>query len=252
MEEIQKELDGAKKEVGGTCFRDLHEFNLAMLEKQGWKFIFDLMLWFQEFPKLYFSHGDFLDSEVGHNSSYIWRNIWTSWVWLREEHRWRIGDGRQVQVWKNPWLRDGGSMRVGSLPLPGTKRWNKLLIDELMQPHDIVAILRVPLLESVKEDNPIWFYNKQVFGRTIMRNYGMTKEEPNSKVLVKATTVLDRKVVVDKIHQPILDVSEFRPMNDSNILFSFCNEQIEKEKELELFTTTTFEFHSCIRMIATR
>jgi hypothetical protein len=68
-----------RKEWGGTGFRNIHGFNLAMLGKQGWNFLTnpDAMV-SRIFKAKYFPNGDFLGASLGHNPSYVWRSIWSS------------------------------------------------------------------------------------------------------------------------------------------------------------------------------
>jgi len=57
-------------------FKDLSAFNLAMLGKQGWKFITEPdSLVARIFKARYFPSGSYLTTTVGHNHSYVWRNI---------------------------------------------------------------------------------------------------------------------------------------------------------------------------------
>jgi hypothetical protein len=66
----------APKIHGGMGFKDLSAFNLAMLGKQGWKFITEPdSLVAQIFKARYFPSGSYLTATVGHNSSYVWRSI---------------------------------------------------------------------------------------------------------------------------------------------------------------------------------
>jgi hypothetical protein len=55
-----------RKEYGGLGFRDLHGFNLAMLGKQGWKFMTnrDAMVT-RVFKAKYFPRGDFIGEAMG-------------------------------------------------------------------------------------------------------------------------------------------------------------------------------------------
>ena len=57
-------------------FRSLHEFNLAMLGKQGWKLLTNTKsLVARVYRARYFPNGTFLDAELGSNPSYVWRSI---------------------------------------------------------------------------------------------------------------------------------------------------------------------------------
>lgn len=96
-----------RKEHGGKDFRSPQGFNLAMPQKQCWKFISDPDAMISRiFKAKYFPKGDFWDSQLGHNHSYSWRSIWSSCVLVKEGIRWSIGDGSSIRVWTDPWLRD--------------------------------------------------------------------------------------------------------------------------------------------------
>ncbi|XP_073017378.1 uncharacterized mitochondrial protein AtMg00310-like [Primulina eburnea] len=109
----------AAKEMGGLGFRDFHNFNLAMLGKQGWKFLSNPdALICKVFKAKYYPNGDFLNAKLEHNPSFVWKSIWSSRVVLEKAIRWKIGDGRKIQVWNEPWLREASNMRIESPPHP--------------------------------------------------------------------------------------------------------------------------------------
>jgi hypothetical protein len=85
----------------------MYGFNLAMLGKQDWKLLtnHDTTL-AQVFKAKYYPNEGFLDAKLDHNPSYVWRSIHASQVVVRRGLRWRIGNGTNVRVWKQPWLRD--------------------------------------------------------------------------------------------------------------------------------------------------
>jgi len=57
---------------GGMSFKDLSAFNLAMLGKQGWKFITKPeSLVARIFKARYFPNGTFLTAQIGHNPNYV-------------------------------------------------------------------------------------------------------------------------------------------------------------------------------------
>lgn len=59
------------KEHGSMSFRSLQGFNLAMLRKRGWKCFSDPdVIVSCIFKTKYFSNGDWVESNFGHNPSY--------------------------------------------------------------------------------------------------------------------------------------------------------------------------------------
>jgi hypothetical protein len=46
-----------------------------------------------------------LDAKLDHNPRYVWRSIHASQVFVKRGIRWRIGDGANNNVWRQPWLR---------------------------------------------------------------------------------------------------------------------------------------------------
>lgn len=57
-----------RKSEGGIGFRDLHDFNLALLAEQGWRLMTnDSCLMTQVIKATYFEGGNFLNSNLGGN-----------------------------------------------------------------------------------------------------------------------------------------------------------------------------------------
>ncbi|CAN1804672.1 Putative ribonuclease H protein At1g65750 [Linum perenne] len=162
-----------KKVDGGLGFKDLHAFNLAMMGKQGWKFMTDHgALVTRIFKAKYFPKVDFLSATLRSNPSFAWHSILEAQNLLRRGYRWRIGNGRNIKVWVDPWLKEEDGchitspirwgmeeLRVADLWIPGTYTWDVELLEELFNPRDVAAILRVLPAGDGGQDEKIWHFS---------------------------------------------------------------------------------------------
>ncbi|KAL5565122.1 hypothetical protein UlMin_028286 [Ulmus minor] len=108
-------------ERGGMGFRNLGCFNQALLAKQGWRLIRNPdSLVGKVLKACYFPNGDFLNARKGKHASLVWRSL----VWVREiierGSRWRVGSGRNIDIFKDRWLPEPSNFKVTTPPmLPG-------------------------------------------------------------------------------------------------------------------------------------
>ncbi|KAL6321838.1 hypothetical protein AAG906_035537 [Vitis piasezkii] len=86
-----------RKEESGLGFRNLRDFNLDMLGKQGWNLITKPNSLIARLLKARYSCWDFLSARMGHNPSFTWKRIW---------------NGCSIDVWNNPWLRDAENFKI--------------------------------------------------------------------------------------------------------------------------------------------
>lgn len=85
---------------GGMGFKRLHEFNIALLAKQGLCVLTTReSLVCKILKATYFPNDTFLTAKLGHNPSFIWRSILTSQPILREGVIRRVGNGSDTLVW---------------------------------------------------------------------------------------------------------------------------------------------------------
>lgn len=64
------------KSIGELGFRNFHDFNLSLLDKQGWRFLKrQESLASKVYKARYFPKGNFFDASLGNNPSFVWRSI---------------------------------------------------------------------------------------------------------------------------------------------------------------------------------
>lgn len=117
------------KNRGGMGFGDLSSFNQALVAKQGWRLVrYPNSLMARVMKARYYKNSTFWNAKVGSNPSFIWRSIlWGSQV-IKKGVRWRIGDGRNVFVYKDNWI----SRPVTFKPIPPQNLPAEIVVAELI------------------------------------------------------------------------------------------------------------------------
>lgn len=147
------------KKFGGLGFRKLRDFNIAMLGKQAWRLMQNPnTLVGRVFKAKYYPHTSFLNAKVGNNPSYVWRSIWETQAVIKEGIRWRVGNGKSINIWTKPWLpndEDGflqtekithlESTTVSALLTEDGAKWDEDILNDLFQIRDRELILNIPL-----------------------------------------------------------------------------------------------------------
>ena len=140
-----------------------------MLGKQVWRLLHNKdSLFYKVFKSKYFPDCTILDEGVKLNGSYAWLSILKARrvVWLGL--KWRIGDGKCVRICGDKWLPDSQASRVVSPQknFPNnTKvsalideergRWLEDRVREEFLPHEVKAIISLPLSNLGTEDKLI-------------------------------------------------------------------------------------------------
>ncbi|XP_031125428.1 uncharacterized protein LOC116027784 [Ipomoea triloba] len=143
---------------GGLGFKELRAFNLALLGKQGWRFLTNpASLVAGVYKARYFSNSTFVDAVIGPNPNACWRGIYAAKDLICGGIRRRIGDGASTRIWDSPWLPDSdpciqtlqpqylSTATVSGLINPNTNEWDEEILMDIFEPRDVELIKRVPI-----------------------------------------------------------------------------------------------------------
>ncbi|XP_030502309.1 uncharacterized protein LOC115717464 [Cannabis sativa] len=105
------------KHAGGLGFRDLRDFNLALLGKQGWRLLtHDSSLVGRVFKAKYYSTTTILKAELGDNPSFVWRSKVEAKELLVSCVCRSVGSGESVSILNDPWLPDENPFVLSNHP----------------------------------------------------------------------------------------------------------------------------------------
>jgi hypothetical protein len=160
-------------------FKDLELFNLAMLGKQGWRFItHPSFLCSRVLKSKYFPDVDFMQATIPRSSSATWRAIVAGRAVLSAGLLKRIGDGSSVAIWTNRWVAGTRTMipsgriavdeqaeadslnTVADLIDTENWTWKADVIRRNFISPDADAILNIPLRQGGGDDFWVWGLEK--------------------------------------------------------------------------------------------
>ncbi|KAF5443558.1 hypothetical protein F2P56_036105, partial [Juglans regia] len=158
---------------GGMGFKSLHNFNMALLAKQGWRLLQNEgSLLHRLYKAKYFPNSTFFEAKLGVNPSYAWKGICVAKTWLSEGCRWRVGSGESVFIWKDSWVPGYKLLRrcieteglpasqeeatVDRLICPETRSWKFDTVRALFDPMVAEEILKIRLPFVPCSDKWIW------------------------------------------------------------------------------------------------
>ena len=96
------------KYMGGLGFRDFEIFNLALLARQAWRLLVNPeSLCARVLKTRYYPNGRLEDTVFSTNASQTWQSIVHGLELLKQGLIWRIGNGRSVRIWRDPWIPRG-------------------------------------------------------------------------------------------------------------------------------------------------
>ncbi|CAL8994691.1 unnamed protein product [Prunus brigantina] len=163
-----KALSLAKSE-GGLGFRDLFDFNLALLAKQSWRILNNPhALWVKLLKARYFPDCDFKDATLGHRPSWIWRSLLAGRDTVMNNARRQIMNGESTNIWADNWVPEVGII-TPLVPIPinapqlvseiidvRSGSWNLDSVASYLSWETKRRILAIPVGASRHHDRVIW------------------------------------------------------------------------------------------------
>lgn len=155
------------RDKGGLGLRMAREVNLAFLGKLAWQMIDNEdKLWVQVMKSKYIKDNNFFTVSVQGNASLSWRSIVKSRSVIEQGARWRVGDGRNLNVCSDWWMGDKPLGIIEEIDIPenmacatvsefilNSREW---VIDKLQNllPIEVVNSIRavlIPLSQNVRD-----------------------------------------------------------------------------------------------------
>ncbi|CAA7014604.1 unnamed protein product [Microthlaspi erraticum] len=200
-EKISKPL-----EDGGLGFRDLKNFNLALLAKQLWRiFHYPSSLLARILRGRYFWQSNPLEVKKVNSPSYGWRSMMAARDLLVSGLRRVIGSGANTVVWRDPWILDSkprppiarGTFQdpyllVYHLIDQETKEWKLDTIRQIFSEDDVRRIQGIRPSRVPKADQLVWAHTKSglytvksgyELATTLLNEESLPDQEPSTKAL---------------------------------------------------------------------
>lgn len=159
---------GKPKGEGSIGFKDLWVFNMAFIAQQSWHIMTQTStLLHQVFKAKYFPHSNFMGARIGPSPSYTWRGILEAWRIIREGSRWRVGNGKAINIWADCWLPGHKNLDwhrplgeapdlVESLIDQQTRYWNVALVQKLFPPKIAADVFKMMRCFGGGKEGSLW------------------------------------------------------------------------------------------------
>jgi hypothetical protein len=112
----------------------MHEFNLSLITKLGWKMITKTdCLWVKQLQNKYIKYGDFLSSLISSSASWLWKGIQKIKSFLLAGACLRVSRNSTAPIWSSNCVPFIPSFKPGP-KFPLNKHLPTLLVRDLIDP----------------------------------------------------------------------------------------------------------------------
>jgi hypothetical protein len=161
---------GMAKDRGGMGFRDLVNFNLALLATQCWRLLKSPdSLTAKIIKAKYYPNSSILEANLGSEPSFAWRSIHSARSLLEKGLIWRIGNGQSVKIWGDRWIPIPSTYKIQSPPRDlnqmskvcdlidkENEEWNQQLLARNFTKEEMTAINTIPISLLSQPDVQVW------------------------------------------------------------------------------------------------
>ncbi|XP_027181659.1 uncharacterized protein LOC113780035 [Coffea eugenioides] len=160
-----------EKKVGGLGFKDLQNFNKALLAKQVWRLVSKPNLLVSKVLRAKYCHKDSIfRCKVPKCASWIWQSLMNVRDFVQNGTRKKIGNGKATNIWRDKWIpgnKDGKVTSVMPLSCNITRveelicgfRWRIPLVFRTFNRKEAEEILEIPISISGKDDSNYWIHS---------------------------------------------------------------------------------------------
>ncbi|XP_010456766.1 PREDICTED: uncharacterized protein LOC104738262 [Camelina sativa] len=160
--------------VGGWGFKNVDDFNYALLAKQLWRLIeAPKSLFARVLRDRYYQNSDPMDLIRSYSPSYGWRSIVSARSLINKGLIKRVGSGESISIWTDPWvptqsprpalskgpLKDP-SLKISHLIDYGTNSWRMDMLLAHFDLEDVALIRVIPLGSTQMADSLGWHFTK--------------------------------------------------------------------------------------------
>ena len=224
------------KSVGGMGFKDLEKFNDAMLAKQVWRLQRDQnSLFFRVFKAKYFPKGSVMEASRA-SGSFAWQSILKARKVILKGMKWRIGDGKSINIYGDNWLPGEGTptiisprvpelegAKVSTLISADTGTWDQNILRQHFIHFEAQRIMAIPLCLTQQRDVLIW-PNCPNGEYTVKTGYKLLCEDENRETASASDGSLQQSFWKRIWKVPV-------PYKVKTFLWQVCSDALPKKEE---------------------
>ena len=142
------------------------------------------------FKAQFFPNSSIMEAKDSRGGSYAWRSILKGRYVIQKRSRWRVGDGKSINIWQHRWIPRKNSSLVASYPIESMencsvavlideneRRWNEEVIDGILSLEEGALIKKIPLSRRVAEDVLVWPYTHRMDNIHVKRAIGSLRKK---------------------------------------------------------------------------